>query len=181
MINTGLDKKYQGKQTSSGEKVILPKGDYLVEVKYFKEWKPNTKNIMVNVRDENGRIVRDEKDQIVKELVKDCTYYVTTMSLEVLDGEFAGERIWTTLTTHPNATFIMENFLYAIGCEELMPSQIEETIGKKLKVGVEISSYDKKEKDKATGLETVVQVPKNEVKSFKKAPLVQTDDTEFEF
>lgn len=181
MINTGLDTKYEGKQnkqTNSFEPV--PAGNYLVKVQEVKPWQSVVKDVYVNQRDEYGRLVRDTNNKIVKQLVKGLEYYRCNAVLVIEEGEHKGRRLFTNLTTHPNARFIMENFLYAIGEAEALASEVQtKATGKTLEVTVEVTSYDKKVTDENTGIEKIITVPKNEVKEFNK--VVSQSATNFSF
>jgi hypothetical protein len=168
-----LNAKVEGKRPVN-DFTPVPEGQYNVKVVEIKPWKALTKNIMLNTRDNTGRLVKDEKGNLVKELVKDFTFYNADVRLEILDGEHKGRLLFTSLTTHPNAEFITKNFLYAVGVSEITLNQIQaKCTGLKLIVDVVINENNYKiEKNPVTGAETKVPNPRNEVKAFLKPELV---------
>lgn len=181
MINTGLDKKFVARAETEVETQTkrsyepIPEGTYNVRVLEVQPWEKKVKDIYINVRDDKGKIVKDEDGNTAKELHKNVEYYNALMTLEVAHGEHEGRRLFTNLTTHPNASFITDNFLYAIGAKEMVASDIPtKAVGKTLDVAVEISSYKRTVTDPNTGLETSETKTKNEVKAFRRAP--KTDD-----
>lgn len=184
MINTGLDRKFVaradgGEQPTQRSYEPLPAGNYTVKVLEIKPWEKQVKDIYINQRDDKGRILKDSSGKNVKELTKNVEYYNALVTLEVIGGQYAGRRLFTNLTTHPNAFFITDNFLFAIEEKEMVASEIPtKALGKFLDVTVEISSYTKSVTDPDTGLETQEIKTKNDVKSFKKASLVKTVDNE---
>lgn len=156
----------------------IPEGQYLVKVVQIKPWKALTKTIMVNTRDERGRLVRDESGNLVKEQVKDFTFYNADVRLEVLEGDYKGRLLFTSLTTHPNAEFITKNFLYAVGVSEITLNQIQtKCVGLKLIVDVSINQENYKiEKNPVTGAEKKVPNPRNEVTDFLRLELVEDEN-----
>lgn len=184
MINTGLDKKFVAKpdsedQPSKRSYEPIPSGNYTVKVLEIQPWEKQIKDIYVNLRDNSGKVIKDATGKNQKELIKDVEYYNSLMTLEVQGGEHAGRRLFTNLTTHPNASFITDNFLYAINEREMIASDIPKKAPDRfLDVTVEIASYNKTQVDPDTGIETVEVRTKNEVKAFKKASLVKTVDNE---
>jgi hypothetical protein len=183
MINTGLDRKFIARQDtdtpteSKRSYEPMPEGTYPVRVLEITPWEKQVKDINVIVRDEKGKIAKDEEGNSVRKLTKNVEYYNTNVTLEITGGDYENRRLWTNLTTHPNASFITDNFLYAIGAKEMVASDIPtKAIGKTLDVVVEISSYERKITDPDTGLERTETRTKNEVKSFRKPS--KLDDTD---
>lgn len=147
---------------------LVPVGDYEVKVLSVDDWKPTTKDIYVNVTDGRGRIVRGDDGKPVKELVKGHTFYTADVVLEITDGDYAGSRLYTSLTTHPNASFITENFVRAVGLIGVPLRDVPaKAVDLTLTVGVVHDSYEKKTVDNDTGLETVEVKQKAKVTSFK--------------
>ena len=177
MINTGLDKNFkarefkdEGTQTTKKSYEPIPAGAYEVEVLEVEPWQSRIKDIYINLRGEDGRLLRDENGQTVRELHKGVEYYTANVKLKVVEGEHEGRWLFTSITTHPNASFITENFLYAIGQQELTASKIQDVAsGSRLRVDVTIEKYDRKVTDQDTGLEKTEAKTKNEVKTFKKS------------
>ncbi len=155
----------------------IPEGRYTVKVKEIKPWKATTKDIQVNTRDEKGSLVKDENGKLVKENVKNFTFYNADVRLEVIQGEHKDRLLFTSLTTHPNAEFITKNFLYAVGVSEITLNQIQaKCVGLVLDVDVVINEDNYKiEKNPTTGAEKKIPSPRNEVKAFLKSELI-TDE-----
>lgn len=171
-----LNTKVEGKKPVN-DFAPIPEGKYKVKVKEIKPWKATTKDIMVNTKDEKGRLVKDDKGNLLKELVKDFTFYNADVRLEVTEGEHEGRLLFTSLTTHPNAEFITKNFLYAVGVKEITLNQVQtKCVGLPLDVEVVINNNNYKiEKNPTTGAEKKVLNPRNEVKSFLKPELVEAE------
>jgi hypothetical protein len=183
MINTGLDTKFVARPDEAPQQETkrsyepIPAGTYNVRVLEIAPWEKQVKDIYINERDEKNRLVKDSDGNTVRSLVKNVEYYNANVTFEITSGEFANRRLWSNLTTHPNATFITDNFLYAIGAKEMVASEIPtKAVGKTLDVVVEISSYKRTVTDPDTGLETSETRTRNEVKSFRKPS--QADDTD---
>lgn len=182
MINV-LDQKVEARPQSSGEEKsfgVIPEGDYNVTVLEVKEWRPTKKDIWVNQRDESGKIKRDADGKIMKELHKDMTFYNLDITLEITDGEHKGRRIWTSLTTHPNAEFITQGFLYAIGASQMTYGEIPESVvGKSLAVKTFNETYTKTVTNSDTGLDEVVEKTSTRVKNFlRPSDIKSTGDVE---
>jgi len=185
MISTGLDKKFVARPDEAPQQETkrtydpIPEGSYTVKVLEVAPWEKQVKDVYINTRDDKNRPVKDSTGKTVKELVKNVEYYNASITFEIAGGEYQGRRLWSNLTTHPNASFITDNFLFAIGAKEMVASEIPtKTVGKTLDVTVDIVSYERKVVDPETGLPRVEKKTKNEVKQFKKASLIQTTDTE---
>lgn len=176
---TDLNQVVKGEAPKVSEYLPIPKGEYLVKVAEIKPWESKVKDIYVNKKDENGWLVKDERGNKVTELVKDCTFYMAKVVFEILDeGDFKGKKISDNLTTHPNAMFITENFLYAVDVGQIALNEIQnKCVGLKLIIGVDVESYTKttKTKDKETGEETSKEEQKetNRIKSYQKLPEVE--------
>lgn len=154
----------------------LPEAEYVVEVTEIKPWKASTKDVWVSQRDGNGRLIKDSAGKIVKELHKNLTFYNCNVTLTIAEGEFKGRKMWTNLTTHPNATFITENFLYAVEEDEITYGQIPTIcINKKLVVGTENKEYTVTATNADTGLEEEIKKVKTEVKTFQRLPILEKD------
>lgn len=162
MIND-LNQVVKGEAPKANEFSPLPEGEYIVKVKEIKPWESQTKNIYVNQKDENGWLIRDANNKIVKKLHKDFTFYNARVTFEVLEGEQKGRKLSENLTTHPNADFITTNFLYAANVGEITVGDIpNKCVDAVMIINVEIQEYIKKTtiKDKETGEETVKEEPR---------------------
>ena len=147
---------------------LVAEGDYAVTVAEIADWKPHTKDIMVNVVDTRNRIVRDDAGKPKKELSKGYTFYTADVVLEINGGDFDGAKLYTSLTTHPNASFITENFVRAVGLTGVaLKDVISKALDKTLVVTVKHENYDKTTTDPDTGLETVEVKQKAKVIAFK--------------
>ena len=169
MIDTSLNKKYTANAGGNSDFSPIPDGDYTLKVIEVKPWEKKTQDIMVIQRDEDGKALVDEKGNQIREKVKDCEFYNSTVKLAVVGGEYDGRFIFYNLTTHPNMGFAIPNFLYGIGMSELSANDIpEKAIGKLCIASVNTDTYEKKKTDSETGLETTETRTVNRVKSFKK-------------
>lgn len=168
MINTSLDKKYTAKAGGQLNFEPLPDGDYKLRVKEIEPWKASTKTIQVIQRDENGNAIKDDKGKNLTETVPNCTFYNCNVKFEVVGGEYDGRLIFHNLTTHPNMSWSIDNFLYAIGLKELTASQIQTScVGKECMGNVYTDTYDKIVQNKDTGIDETVQRKVNRIKSLK--------------
>jgi len=177
MIGTDLNQKAQASAPKSFE--LLPEGRYTVRVKEIKPWKQSKKDIKVNIRDENGQVVKDENGKAVTELKKDYIFYGAQMTFEIInDKEYNGRLLFPSLTTHPNASFITENFLYAVNISEIPYAEIQNKCkGLILDVDVIINNDAfKVVQDPVSGAEKRIPNPRNEVKSFKRTEFVQEEE-----
>lgn len=168
MINTSLDAKRTARAGGQLNYDPIPEGDYKLRVKEIEPWKLSKKDIKVIMRDENGNALKDEKGNNLTELVKDCEFYNCNVKFEVVDGEFAGKLIFHNLTTHPNMSWSIDNFLYAVGIEELSASQIQGVcVGRECDATVYIDTYEKTVQNKETGLDEVKIREVNRIKSLR--------------
>ena len=168
MINTSLDRKYTAKEGGQINFDPIPEGGYRLKVKEIEPWKASIKTIKVNVRDENGNVIKDEKGNNVTETVPNCEFYNCTAKLEVVGGAYNGRVIFHNLTTHPNMDFNIPNFLYALGVPELSAGQVQ-TYCKDLEClgNVYIDSYKKIVQNKDTGIDEEQVKHINRIKSLK--------------
>lgn len=142
-------------------------GTYAVKVTKVDPWKEHIKDVLINVRDERGRIVKDTAGAIVKQMSKDHKFHTADVVLEITDGPFAGRNLYTSLTTHPNASFITENFVRATGQTNVLIGDLVKTsIGKTLHVEVVNETFEKRSVDKDTGADVVELKTKAKVKTF---------------
>lgn len=168
MINTSLDAKRTARAGGQLNYDPIPEGDYKLRVKEIEPWKLSKKDIKVIMRDENGNALKDEKGNNLTELVKDCEFYNCNVKFEVVDGEFAGKLVFHNLTTHPNMSWSIDNFLYAVGIEELSASQIQGAcVGLECDATVYIDTYEKTVQNKETGLDEVKIREVNRIKSLR--------------
>lgn len=168
MINTSLDAKRTARAGGQLNYDPIPEGDYKLRVKEIEPWKLSKKDIKVIMRDENGNALKDEKGNNLTELVKDCEFYNCNIKFEVVDGEFAGKLVFHNLTTHPNMSWSIDNFLYAVGIEELSASQIQGVcVGRECDATVYIDTYEKTVQNKETGLDEVKIREVNRIKSLR--------------
>lgn len=168
MINTSLDAKRTARAGGQLNYDPIPEGDYKLRVKEIEPWKLSKKDIKVIMRDENGNALKDEKGNNLTELVKDCEFYNCNIKFEVVDGEFAGKLVFHNLTTHPNMSWSIDNFLYAVGIEELSASQIQSVcVGRECDATVYIDTYEKTVQNKETGLDEVKIREVNRIKSLR--------------
>lgn len=168
MINTGLDNKYTARAGGQTSFEPVPEGEYKLRVKEIDPWKDTTKTIKVIQRDEKGNAIKDEKGNNVTETVKDCKFYNCNVRFEIVGGEYDGRLVFHNLTTHPNMSWAIPNFLYALNLKELAASQIQSTcVGKECLGNIIIDSYDKVTQNKDTGIDETVKRTINRIKSLK--------------
>ena len=176
MINTSLDAKRTARAGGQINYDPIPEGDYKLRVKEIEPWKASKKDVKVIQRDENGNALKDEKGNNLTELVKDCEFYNYNVKFEVVDGEYAGKLVFHNLTTHPNMSWSIDNFLYAVGIEELSASQIQSVcVGRECDATVYIDTYEKTVQNKETGLDEVKLREINRIKSLR--PLKNNEPT----
>lgn len=164
-----LNKVVEGKAQEPQERNFepLPEADYNVRVSEMKQWEPMTKDVWVNRRDGENKIMKDTNGKIIKELHKNLTFYNLDVTLEILDGEHKGRKIWTSLTTHPNAEFITQGFLYAVNENKMTYGDIPtHCVDKQLVVTTFNEKYKKKVTDPDTGLENEIEKLSTRVKYF---------------
>ena len=170
-------------QTVEGERDFepIPEGNYSVKVLEIGEWKPLTKDVWVNKRDGNGRVLKDAKGKIEKELHKNLTFYNCDVVLEIQGGDYDGRRIWTSLTTHPNAEFITQGFLYAVREHKMTYGEIPANcVDKLLEVEVFVEDVEKEITDADTGLTETVTKSYTRVKRFIRPSLFTSTSEDFE-
>lgn len=177
MVNTSLDKKYEAKESTMQEFELLAEGKYTVRVKEISPWKEQTKDIKVILRDEKGNALLDENGEKKTEMVKDCKYYNCLVRFEVVGGKYEGRLLFHNLTTHPNMSYSIGAFLYALDESSLAASEIPTVcVGKCCEAVVTKGKYIKKVTDKDTGIETEEEKEKNEIKYLNKLPKTDTTD-----
>ena len=168
-----LNKVVQGKpqepQVSQDKKSFdtLPEGTYDTKVLEIKEWTPMTKDVWVNKRDGSGRIMKDATGKPAKELHKNLTFYNVDVTLEITHGDYKGRKVWTSLTTHPNAEFITQGFLFGIGATKMTYGDIpNQVVGKELSIETFNEPYTKVVTDPDTGLEQEITKYSTRVRKF---------------
>ena len=180
MVNTGLDRKYVASAKGAANFDPIPEGEYKLRVKEIDPWKESKKTIKVILKDENGNALKDEKGQNLTETVDNCLFYNCTVKFEVIEGEYAGRMIFHNLTTHPNMSFSIDNFLYAIGIPEISAGQIQSScIGKECIGNVIIGTYTRTVQNKTTGIDEEVERNINRIKSLKPLNTLQANSNEY--
>jgi hypothetical protein len=140
----------------------LPSGEYVVEIESISE--PNEvhiDNAKLKLRDNTGKIVRGEFTTVPS---LDFVRYDVT--LKIAEGEFAGRKIWTKLSTHPDYVWVMKGLFYATNNPDLTLANIKTLEGYLVKVDANSveQTYVKTELDPTTALET--EVTKTVTKTF---------------
>lgn len=180
MVDTSLNRRYNADARQfNGSFEPVPEGNYTLKVKEVDKWKESKKTIKVILRDEDGKALVDEKGEKLTETVENCVFYNATVKFEIVGGEHDGRIIFHNLTTHPNMSFSISNFLYAIGMDGIAAGDIGKLCINKLCEGnVIISTYDRQVEDKDTGLTKTETKEKNEIKYLKKLP--ETNNEEYD-
>lgn len=177
MVNTNLDKKYTASAKGAINYDPIPDGDYVLRVKEVDPWKETKKTVQVIQRDENGNALKDANGKNITETVPDCVFYNCNVKFEVVSGEYDGRLIFHNLTTHPNMSWSIDNFLYAIGIQELAASEIQEkTKGAMCYGTVFTDTYTKVVQNKDTGIDEEVERKVNKVKSLRPLMTPQTNN-----
>jgi len=163
----GLNNVVEGKETVQKAYTPLPEGKYKVSVEVIKDWVgKDFKDVDINQRDADGKIVKDDDGKNVK-VKATFTAYSADITLSVTDGEFKGRKIFANVTTHPDVLFLLEGFLYAVGKSSIVLSALQkECINKNLEVEVYNRSYTKTVTDPSTGLDKDVEFTKTAVRNF---------------
>lgn len=175
MINTGLDAKRTARAGGQLNYDPIPDGDYRLKVKEIEPWKKSTKDVKVIMRDENGNALKDEKGNNLTELVKNCEFYNCNVKFVVVGGEFDGRMIFHNLTTHPNMSWSIDNFLYAVGIEELSASQIQSVcVDRECDGTIYTDTYEKKVQNKETGIDEIQLKEVNRIKSLRPLKIEET-------
>lgn len=178
-----LNKKVNAGEQKPTEYVALPDGEYDVEVIEIKNWKPITKkNVMVNQRGADGKLLRDGSGKIVRNKEAELTFYTCDVRLKIVSGDHKGRIIFTSLTTHPNAVFITEGFLYAVGEDSMTFGEIPtKCVERLLSVDVYQEEYTAKKTNDDTGIEEEITKIKNRVKRFiRPSHIIETDEEDYE-
>ena len=177
MVNTGLDNKYTANEGGQTNFEPIPDGEYQLRVKEIDPWKKSTKTIKVILRDDNGNALKDEKGNNQTETINNCEFYNCNVKFEIVGGPYDGRVVFHNLTTHPNMTWAIPNFLYALNLKELTASQIQSTcIGKECIGNVYTDTYEKTIQNKETGIDEVVERTVNRIKSLKPLNKPNTDN-----
>jgi hypothetical protein len=147
----------------------LPSGEYVVEIESISA--PNEVNIdnaKIKLRDENNKIVRGEYTTAPK-----LQFVRFDVTLKITEGEFAGRKIWTKLSTHPDYVWVLKGLLYTTNSTDLTLAQLSQLVGKTVRVDANTvdQTYTKKEIDPQTALETEVEktITKTFVNKYLKA------------
>lgn len=158
---------------------VIPEGKYLVEVVQIDDWeKKSKKNALITRRDERGFAIKDEKGKVIKDKVDNLEWYQCNVRFKIIEGDFTNRIVFSNLTTHPDALFMTQGFLYAVGLSELPLGKVQETcLGRKLIIDVYHSEYTKKEVDKTTGIEVEKTYTNARVKTHIRPDLPETSDT----
>lgn len=168
MINTSLDKKYVAKAGGQTNFDPIPDGDYTLRVKEIEPWKESIKTIQVIQRDENGNVIKDVNGKNLTETVSNCKFYNCNVKFEIVDGEYNGRLVFHNLTTHPNMSWAIPNFLYALNMQELTASEIQKSCVGKMCIGtIYTDTYEKVQQNKNTGIDEIVIRTVNRIKSLK--------------
>lgn len=155
----------------------IPAGRYECVVSKVGEWEAKDfANVAVNLRDDSGKILKDDNGDRVTEKM-DFTAYSANVVLDIVDGDFYGRKIFTNVTTHPNVLFLLEGFIYAIKADKglRLTDLADSAVGKRVAVDVYHRTYEKRVVDPDTAKETKVPVVSVSVKSFMRPKDVDYD------
>lgn len=166
-----LNSKVVGKQSKSFEPI--PVGVYEAVVETIEPWQPKEfVNAKINKKDESGLVVRDDNGKIEK-VDADFTAYSADLRLKITSGDYEGRLVFANLTTHPDVSFLLDQFIYATVTSCVLAELQDKALGKPLKVNVGIKEYPKTYVDPNTAIEKTEMKTKNYVKGFYKSNIVQ--------
>lgn len=140
----------------------LPSGEYVVEIESIADpVEVSIDNAKLKLRDETGKIVRGEFTT-----TPHLDFARFDVTLKIADGEFAGRKIWTKLSTHPDYVWVLKGLLYATNNTNLTLAQLKQLEGTIVKVDANSveQTYTKTEIDPVTALQT--EVEKTTTKTF---------------
>lgn len=157
MIN--LNTKVKAEKSSGVDfSIPVPEGEYTCRVHEIKPWKERT-------------VAKITLSKTGEELTN-VKIYNCGVVLEIVEGEYKGRRLFYNLTTHPNMPWIIPNFVYATGKEELTPAELTtECVGRYVKAVVVIEEKTIEKEDKSTGLVEEETKKVNTVKTVKESEL----------
>lgn len=167
MVDTSLNRKYKASDRGQINYDPVPEGWYTLKVKSIDDWINQVKTIKVNLKDENNNVIKDENGKNLTEVVNDCSFYNAKVIFEVVDGLYKGKNIFHQLTTHPNMNWTIDNFLYAVGKEELQASNIKNCVGLVCLGNVYVDTYTKNVENKKTGMTEEIYRDVNRIRSLK--------------
>jgi hypothetical protein len=149
---------------------VLPKGKYECRVATIGEWKPKTNaQLSVFEFDSSGKKVQDAAGKDITHIEKNVTTYSCQVIFEVLEGEYAGAKIYYYLNLHPNQPWAFPAFISACGITEaITPDKIQaQCLGSLVNVNVDVENKPVPTTDKTTGLTTMVERERNVVKGIR--------------
>lgn len=127
----------------------VPEGKYNCLFKDMKDWEGVTyKELMCTVYDSTTNKAKKAEDgkTTLKEKRQNVTVWSSNVTLEILDGEYAGRLLFHRLTTHPSTPFINARFLNGLGAGAVPASQFQNYVGMaQMEVTVKVVTYPEKE------------------------------------
>lgn len=163
---TNLNAVVQGKEAKGFEP--LPAGVYDAVVDTIKPWVAKEfKDALINDRDEEGFVIRDENNKTVK-VKADFTAYSSDIVLKITSGDYEGRLIFANITTHPDVSFLLDQFIYATVNSCVLAELPEKALGLPVRVNVGVREYVKTVTDPNTALDKEEKRVTNQVKGFYK-------------
>ena len=97
-----------------------------------------------------------------------------------MNGDNKDRLIFTSLTTHPNAVFIKEGFLFAIGEDEMTFGEIPtKCVERLLSVEVYSEDYTTTKANPDSGIDETITKTKNRIKRFiRPSHIIETGEYE---
>ena len=165
-LNTVVEASTDTAPTTNREP--LPEGYYEVVVsnRETPEWIPTTRNV---------------KDKLTG-VSKPTKFYELVLYYKVVEGEFAGRLLRDKLTSHPNISWSIPNFLNAIGVPNAPNGDIPTICeGKILKVRVVNKAVVTEEVDQETGgTKEVTNIYNNIKGTFRSAHYVEPTEQDYD-
>lgn len=169
---TSLNQKVEGVAGGSDFK-LAPNGDYILTITDIGEWKPKVYPTLDVIQyTDKLQQVKDADGKPVKVKHTNVTVYSTLVTLQIVEGEFAGTVIKEYISTHPNSPYTIRNFIKAFELDGYELSDFPTVGAFGLQGGAEIEivteEYEQTKTDEY-GRETKVpkSFTKNKVKRFK--------------
>jgi hypothetical protein len=152
--DNGLDTKLAASTTSNkADDLIwedLEDGKYSAELFIVYPWKSITKDTYVKSRDADGKYIKDDGGNFVKELMKDTSWNFTDLVFRITDGMYEGYAVKGAISTHPDMIGSAKRFLYAAKLFDVALKDLKDYVG--IPVSVYVKHKQETWKDKQTGV-----------------------------
>lgn len=124
-------------------------GTYIAELAVVFPWKTITKDTKVDLRDNDGNLVKDEDGNRIKVDAPNLTWHHTDMIFKI---EGTDDVVRGNISTHPDMIGSANRFLYSAGLFDVTLADLYKHVG--AKVIIHVKSKMETYVDKLTGLDT---------------------------